>query len=99
MASVNKILISGTVESDPKLNEFGQCKFKFKNIKKIGDEKEAITAVIIAVSGKNAEICAQSLKVGTRIYLEGRIRNKKKDTADGQAVYYTEIEVYEIEKI
>ena len=99
MASVNKVIIIGTLGKDPEMRYMpsGDAianlriattdKFKDRN----GEMQEVTEWHSVAFFGKTAEICGQYLKKGSQIYVEGSLRTRKWQDKEGQDRYTTEI--------
>lgn len=95
MASVNKVLIIGSLGRDPEVrylpsgdaitNISVATSYKPK-------DKEAVTEWHrIAFFGKLAEIAGQYLKKGGSVYIEGRLQTRKYTDKDGVEKYATDI--------
>ena len=100
MASVNKVIIVGNVGRDPETrympsgdavtNISVATSDRYKD-KQTGEMKETTEWHRVAFFGKLAEIAGQSLKKGSQVYVEGRLRTRKWTDASGQEKYSTEI--------
>ena len=55
-----------------------------------GKDKEGVEWVNIVAFGKLAEICAQYLKKGSQVFIQGRLKTEKYEK-DGQTHYATKI--------
>lgn len=98
-ASLNKAMIIGNLTRDPELKQTpsGQqvCSFgvatnrTWKNA--AGEKQEAAEYHNIVVWGKLAEICAQYLNKGKKVYIEGRLQTREWDGPDGAKRNRTEI--------
>lgn len=98
--SLNKVLLIGNLTRDPELRYTptgtAVCTFGLATnrswVPSDGSERQEETEYhrIVAWS-KLAEICAQILTKGRKIYVEGRIQNRKWQTQDGQERETTEI--------
>ena len=53
-------------------------------------EKEGVEWVNVTAFGKLAEICAQYLKKGSQVYIQGRLTTDKVER-DGKTSYYTKV--------
>lgn len=100
MASVNKVILVGNLGKDPELKYMPSgdpvtnfsiaTTDKYKD-KQTGEPKEITEWHRISVFQKLAEICAQYLKKGSQVYIEGRIRTRKWTDSAGIEKYSTEI--------
>lgn len=98
-ASLNKAMIIGNLTRDPELKQTpsGQqvCSFgvatnrTWKNA--AGEKQEAAEYHNVVVWGKLAEICAQYLNKGKKVYIEGRLQTREWDGPDGAKRNRTEI--------
>jgi single-strand DNA-binding protein len=100
MASVNKVILVGNLGKDPELKYMPSgdpvtnfsiaTTDKYKD-KQTGEPKEITEWHRISAFQKLAEICAQYLKKGSQVYIEGRIRTRKWTDSAGIEKYSTEI--------
>lgn len=89
--SLNKAQLIGNITKDPvvtkKDNGTTFCYFSVatnRNWKtSSGEEKEDTEFIKIVAWDKLADLCAQLLKKGTRVYIEGRIHTSKFTGTDG----------------
>lgn len=96
---INKAMLFGNLTRDPELRalpsggqvaSFGIATNRvFK--KQDGSKAEATEFHNIVVFGRQAEICAQYLKKGSSVYVEGRIQTRSWDSPDRGKQYKTEI--------
>jgi single-strand DNA-binding protein len=56
-----------------------------------GEAKEATEWVNIEAWGRLGEICAQYLRKGSLVFLEGRLKTDKFDDKSGETKYYTKV--------
>lgn len=91
MASFNKVILMGNLTKDPELrytpNGTAVASFSLAVNRryKQGDEfKEEVCYIDIVVFGKQAENCGQYLGKGHGIIVDGRLQQRKWETADGQ---------------
>lgn len=101
MASLNKVLLIGSVGKDPEQrfmpNGNAVCNFSLATNetwkdKASGQKQEKVTWHNIVMFGKLAEIAAQYLQKGSSVYLEGRIETEKyQDKTTGADRYTTKI--------
>lgn len=88
--ALNKVFLIGNLGRDPELREVGRsvvCDFslatteRFKNRDKEWEERTEWHKVV--VWGKSAEACADNLRKGAQVYVEGKIQSRKWDDKDG----------------
>lgn len=99
MASVNKVILIGNLGRDPEIRYLPSgdavanlriaTTDKFKD--KSGEQQEITEWHSVSFFGKLAEICAQYLKKGGQVYVEGSLRTRKWQDKDGNDRYSTEI--------
>ncbi len=96
---INKAIIAGNVTRDPELKSlpsgvkvttFSVATNRFWKDATTGERKEMPEYHNIVVFGRQAENCAQYVKKGSQICLEGRIQTRSWEQ-DGQKKYRTEI--------
>ncbi len=100
MASVNKVILLGNVGSDPEVR-YTQAGEAVVNLsvatseqwkdKATGQTKENTEWHRVGIFGKPAEVAAQYLRKGSKIYVEGKIRYKKYTDKDGNERLSVEI--------
>jgi single-strand DNA-binding protein len=100
MASVNKVILLGNLGSDPEVrytksgdavvNLSVATSEQWKD-KATGQMKENTEWHRVGIFGKPAEVAAQYLRKGSKIYVEGRIRYKKYTGKDGAEQLSVEI--------
>lgn len=101
MASLNKCTFIGNVGKDPELRYSasgdGVCSFSVAineswKDKNSGEKKESTEWIRVVAYRKLAEICAEYLKAGKQVYIEGKIKTRKfQDKESGADRYVTEI--------
>lgn len=99
MASINKATLIGNLGKDPEVRHTpaGQSVANFSLATnehwtdKSGEKREKTEWHRIVVWGKQAETCAQYLKKGRSVYVEGRISTREWTDNGGQKRYTTEI--------
>lgn len=99
MASVNKVILVGNLGRDPESRFLASgeavCNFSIATSEtwkdKAGEKQEATEWHRISFFGKVAEVCAQYLKKGATVYIEGSIRTRKFTDKDGVERYSTEV--------
>lgn len=93
MASVNKVILLGNLGRDPEVKATSSgssiANFSIATSRKVNGETQTEWHNIVAF-GKVAEICAQYLRKGSSVYIEGRLRTRDW-VKDGQKHYTTEI--------
>ncbi len=96
---INKAIIAGNVTRDPELKStpsgvkvttFSVATNRFWRDANTGERKEVPEYHTIVVFGRQAENCAQYVKKGSQVCLEGRIQTRSWEQ-DGQKRYRTEI--------
>ncbi len=87
----NKVILIGNLTRDPELRYTPQgtsvCSFGLAVNRKYrqGEEmKEEVTFINIVVFGKQADTCGQYLSKGNPVLIEGRLRENRWETEDGQ---------------
>jgi len=98
MASVNKVILVGTLGKDPEMrympagdavcNFSIACNESWKD--KQGVKQEKTEWVNIVIYRKLAEIAGEYLKKGSSVYLEGKLQTRKWEK-DGVTRYATEV--------
>lgn len=96
--SLNKVQLIGNLTRQPELKYTpagaAYCTFGLatnREWKVDGENKQQTDFHNIVAWQKLGELCAQLLKKGTKVYVEGRIQNREWDGQDGQKVKRTEI--------
>lgn len=92
MPSLNKVLLMGNLTRDPELKYIpsGAAVTEFaiainrQWASKSGEKKEEVTFVDIIVWARQAETCAEYLKKGRPVFIEGRLTQDRWETPDGQ---------------
>lgn len=99
--SLNRAMLIGNLTRDPELRKTanGQSVTSFSIATnrafttQTGEKKEQADYHNIVAWGRLAEICAQYLTKGKKIYVDGRIQNREWEGTDGQKRYRTEVVV------
>lgn len=101
MRGVNKVILVGTAGRDPESHSFagGGVMTKLSiatseqwNDKNTGEKKEQTEWHNVVFNGKLAEIAAEYLRKGSKVYIEGKLTTRKwQDKTTGQDRYSTEI--------
>ena len=97
--SLNKAMIIGNLTRDPELKQIpsGQsvCSFGVATNRtwkdQQGQKQEAVEFHNVVAWGKLAEICAQYLVKGKKVYIDGRLQTNDWEGQDGVRRYRTEI--------
>ena len=92
MASLNKVLLIGNLTRDPELRYIpsGSAVASFtlamNRVYKLqtGEKKEETSFVRVVVWSRLAEVCAEYLKKGNPVFVEGRLQSRSWDGPDGQ---------------
>ena len=87
----NKVILMGNLTRDPEIRYTPQgtsvCNFGIAVNRKYrqGDEtKEEVTFINVAVFGKQADTCGQYLNKGSAVLIEGRLKENRWETEEGQ---------------
>lgn len=101
MRGVNKVILVGTVGRDPEtrympsggaVTNVSLATSEHWNDKATGQRQEATEWHRLVFMGKLAEVVAEYVKKGSKLYVEGSIRTRKwQDKQTGQDRYSTEI--------
>ncbi|MDA5609354.1 single-stranded DNA-binding protein [Pasteurella multocida] len=101
MAGVNKVIIVGNLGNDPEIRTMPNGE-AVANIsvatseswidKNTNERKTQTEWHSIVFYRRQAEICGQYLKKGSKVYVEGRLRTRKWQDQNGQDRYTTEIQ-------
>lgn len=101
MAGVNKVIIVGNLGNDPEVRTMPNGE-QVANIsvatseswtdKNTGEKRENTEWHRIVFYRRQAEICGQYLKKGSKVYVEGRLKTRKWQDQNGQDRYTTEIQ-------
>lgn len=99
MASVNKAIVLGNLGRDPELRHTagGKAVATLRVATnevwsdQSGERQERTEWHSIVVWGRQAENCAQYLKKGRTVYIEGRLQTRKWQDKEGHDRYSTEI--------
>lgn len=103
--SVNRVILVGRLTQDPELrNTPGGASVANFSIAlnerwtdKSGQKQEHTEFVRIVAWSKIAEICAQFLRKGSQVYLEGKLQTRQWQDKDGQTKYTTEVHAQAIQ--
>ena len=99
MKSVNKVMLLGNVTRDPELkataNGQSVCTFGLATNRVWKDqsgEKQSLAEYHNLVAwGGLADFCGQNVKKGKPLFIEGYLKTRSWDGADGKKIYRTEI--------
>lgn len=100
MRGVNKVILVGTLGKDVELKQFqnGGSLAAFSiatseswTDKQTGERKEQTEWHKIVLNNRLAEIAAQYLRKGSKVYIEGSLRTRQWTDQNGQERYTTEI--------
>lgn len=91
-ASFNKVLLMGNLTRDPELRYIpsGTAVSTFDlAVNRVykdqsGEKKQETSFVRIVVWARRAEVCAEYLKKGSSVFVEGRLRSRSWEAKDGQ---------------
>lgn len=97
--SLNKVMLIGNLTRDPEMRYTPQgtavCTFGVATNRswtaESGEKKEEADFHNIVAWNKLAEICAQLLKKGRKVYVEGRLSTRSWQAADGTQKQRTEV--------
>ncbi|MGY4677636.1 single-stranded DNA-binding protein [Pasteurella sp. P03HT] len=101
MAGVNKVIIVGNLGNDPEIRTMpnGDAVVKISVAtseswidKNTNERKTQTEWHSIVFYRRQAEICGQYLKKGSKVYVEGKLRTRKWQDQNGQDRYTTEIQ-------
>ncbi len=100
MRSINKVILIGnvggdqdirTTENGVKVGSFGLATSESYRDKTSGEKREVTDWHNIVVWRGLAEICEKYVKKGSKIYVEGILRTRNWEDANGQKHYKTEV--------
>jgi single-strand DNA-binding protein len=102
---MNKVILRGRLGKEPEKKELssGQSVTNFslatseKYKDKDGNKQESTEWHRIVVWAKLADLCAQYLKKGSNVLVEGRLQTRSWEDKDGQKKYSTEIVATNVE--
>ena len=103
----NSVRLIGNLGQDPETRtlESGNVIAKFsiatsdKYTNKAGETVEQTEWHNIVAFGKLAEICGKYLKKGKKVAIEGKLKHRQYDAANGVRKYITEIEARDMEML
>jgi single-strand DNA-binding protein len=106
MAGINKVVLIGNVGKDPEIKEFqsGDKAVKFSiatsetwKDKATGEKKERVEWHNVTVFGKLADVVAQYVKKGSKVYVEGSNKTRRWVSQTGENHYTTEVHAKEVQ--
>ena len=92
-SSVNKVILIGNLTRDPELRYTPQgsavCEFSLAlnhsyTNKQSGQRVEEVSFIEIVAWARTAEICAEYLKKGRQVYVEGRLKQDRWESPEGK---------------
>ena len=108
MRGVNKVIIIGNLGADPETRQFNNGG-SVTNIsvatseqwtdKQTGEKRELTEWHRISLFNRLAEISAQYLRKGSKVYIEGSLRTRKYQDQSGQDRYITEIRADQLQML
>lgn len=102
MGSVNKVILIGHVGADPEVkNLSGDKKVANLNLatsesykdKDSGEKKTITDWHKLSIWKGLAGVVEKYVKKGSKIYVEGKLKHKSYENADGEKKYFTEVQV------
>jgi single-strand DNA-binding protein len=102
---LNKTLIIGNLTKDPELKYTPQgtavCNLRIASNhiikRKDGQDKEEVLFITATVWSKRAENCAEYLKKGSHVFVEGRLQTRPWDGPEGKKISVIELHVENIQ--
>ena len=108
MRGVNKAILVGVLGRDPEtktfqnggsLTQFSIATSESWTDKNTGERKEHTEWHRIVASNRLGEIAQQYLKKGSKVYIEGKLKNRQWTDQNGQERYTTEISANELQML
>lgn len=105
---MNKVLLIGNLAKDPEIrySDGGNACAKVRLItnerwkdRQTGEQKQRTEGHNLVFFGRQAEVVAEHLKSGEKLFVEGRNQTRKYQGQDGQDRYITEVVVKEMEML
>ena len=105
MSFLNKVMLIGRLGKDPDIRYASSgtavCNFSVATSRswkdKDGNKKEEVEWHNVVAFDKLAENCAEYLKKGSQVYIEGRIKTEKYDDKEGVTRYATKINAHTVQ--
>jgi single-strand DNA-binding protein len=102
---INKVILIGNLGADPEMKYTASgtpmCTFRLATTEQYkdreGNQQERTEWHRVVTWSKLAEICGQYLSKGKQVYVEGSLRTRSWDDADGNKRYMTEINARDIQ--
>lgn len=102
---INKVILVGNLGADPEMKYTASgtplCNFRLATSETFNDRdgnpQERTEWHRIVAWGKLGEICGQYLSKGRQVYVEGSIRTRSWDDAEGNKRYMTEINARDVQ--
>lgn len=96
---MNKTILIGRLTADPTLRytQSGKAVASFTLAVNRKFKRDEADFIPIVVFNKPAEACANYLKKGSQVAVEGRIQTRNYENQEGKKVYVTEIVAEEVE--
>lgn len=97
---VNKVTLLGNLGDDPEVKvisgdltvaNFRLATSEYRKDEATGESKETTEWHRIVVFGRQAETCAEYLRKGSKVYVEGKIQTRSWEDQNGVKKYMTEI--------
>ena len=108
MRGVNKVIIVGNLGADPEHRQFDGGG-SVTNIsvatseqwidKQTGERREATEWHRVSLFNRLAEVAAQYLRKGSKVYIEGQLKTRKYQAQDGTDRYVTEIRASQMQML
>jgi single-strand DNA-binding protein len=102
MRNINKVILVGNVSHDPQMKEttggqpvttFGVATHRYFTTK-AGENKAVTEFHNVVTFGGIAKRCAETLKKGKLVYIEGYLKTRSFDLGEGKRSFRTEIVAY-----
>ena len=98
--SFNKITMVGNVGKDPEFRRLSDgaavCNFNVAVNEMTRDKREAATWFRVTVWGKQAIVCAESLKKGSAVYVAGRLKPRQWEDKSGERHVSLEVKASDV---
>lgn len=108
MRGVNRVIIIGNLGNDPEFRQF-EGGGSVTNIsvatseqwtdKQSGEKREATEWHRVSLFNRLAEVAAQHLRKGSKVYIEGSLKTRKYQAQDGTDRYVTEIKAFSMQML
>jgi single-strand DNA-binding protein len=101
---VNKLILIGNLTRDPEFKVVGEsavCNFAVATndvwFNKAGEKQEEVEFHDIVVWGNQADACNTYLSKGSPVYVEGKLKTRNWDNAEGVKQYRTEVKAQNVQ--